>query len=421
MTEIGYSERLDIFSRNVEDMGILNKQWVEIGPCNALTQDSPLEFNLPGNSLRYIDLSNTFINIKMQVLKGDGTDLTEEAQVAPVNLSLQSLWRQVDISLGQVPLSGVGVNYAWKALIDTLLETNSTSKHTQLQGQLFKKDTAGNMEDASFGDNYGFNWRNAKIAKSIVCEMEGPIFVDFAQQDKFLLNSVPINLKFWHSNNRFRLMSDDENADYKIKIKDALLKVCYITVNPQIIVAHDEALKSSSAVYPYMRSEIRTFSVPGGNFNFRMDNLFNNDVPLSVVVGLIAGEAYNGSYTLNPYNFQNFDLDFACFYVENNPTPAKGFTPVYLSGSQGNFTTPYLAMFGESRDENFGNDITLDDFSQGYALYKFNISNAEQIKKKGATRLELSFKKALPTVVTVVVYAKFPAIIRIDETRKVWL
>ena len=142
---------------------------------------------------------------------------------------------------------------------------------------------------------------------------------------------------------------------------------------------------------------------------------------MNVVVGIVTGEAYNGSFDKNPFNFQNFDLDLACFYVNNNPTPQKGFTPLYLGNFAGSYTCPYMAIFGEEREQDFGNDIELNDYPRGYALYKFNISSQDQIQKQGSTRLELSFKQALPTVATVIVYAKFPSLMRIDKSRKVIL
>ena len=419
----GYSDSLDLFTRPAADMGLLKRQWVDTSPINSITEDSPIEFNIPANTLRYIDLSRTFLNVKIKVLKQDGTEMEEVTQLAPVNLTLHSLWRQVDFSLGQVPLPGVGVNYSYKAIIDTLLEKNATSKESQLQGQFYHKDTAGKMDATKFGSNYGFNWRHEKVSKSITAELEGPLFVDLAQQDKCLINSVPINIKLWPSNNRFRLMVDPTETppEYKIHIEEASLKLCKITVNPKIILAHDAALKYSPALYYYMRSDIKTYSIAEGSFNVQIDNIFNGQVPSSVVVGLVAGDAYNGNYVKNPYNFQNFNVNWACFYVDDNPTPQKGFSPVYLSGFQGNYTTSYLTIFGNSRGENFGNDIYLDDFAQGYALYKFNISNADQIKKKGSTRLELSFKTALTEVVTVIVYAKFPHLLRVNESRRVLL
>ena len=238
----GYDDALDLFSTGPSEIGIQQREWVEVAPIATIMEDSPIEFNLQGNPLRYIDLCQTFLNVKIQVLKSDGTHIPKDASVAPINLTLQSIWRQVDLKLGQVPIPGVGTNYPYKAYIDTLLLKNANAKKTQLQGQLYNKDKAGFMDDTSFGGNLGFNWRQDKVANSVVCEMEGPLFLDLAQQDKFLLNNVSCNVKLWPQNIKFKLMTDTSPPDYKMIIKDATLRVCQVTVNPKIILGHDATL-----------------------------------------------------------------------------------------------------------------------------------------------------------------------------------
>ncbi|OOY33738.1 hypothetical protein BOV88_13675, partial [Solemya velum gill symbiont] len=67
--------------------------------------------------------------------------------------------------------------------------------------------------------------------------------LDLCQQDRWLLNGLPIHLKLWQSRDVFRLMAKDESAQYKLKIEDAILKVATVKVDPGIIVAHEDALK----------------------------------------------------------------------------------------------------------------------------------------------------------------------------------
>jgi hypothetical protein len=211
----------------------------------------------------------------------------------------------------------------------------------------------------------------------------------------------------------------EDKVDYKIKITEATLKVCQVTVEPQIMMSHEESLNHSPALYPYTRSEIKTYTMAEGVQNYRIDNLFNGDVPTRMVVGLVAGDAYSGSYAKNPFNFANYQLNSMAFYVDNVPTPQKPFTPKYEEGAAGNYTTPYLSLFGEKEGEDFGNYIDLRDFPRGYALYRFDVAEDDRTVKKGNTRLELGFDTKLPHVVTVIVYAHFPALTRIDKSRKV--
>ena len=76
----------------------------------------------------------------------------------------------------------------------------------------------------------------------------------------------------------------------------------------------------------------------------------------------------------------------------------------------------------ENRDE--GNDIAPEDYPNGYALFKFDLSPdlAEEghfnLAKHGTFRVELKFGTALSNTVTVVAYAEFENVIEIDSNRK---
>jgi hypothetical protein len=279
------------------------------------------------------------------------------------------------------------------------------------------------MDAPTTGNNLGLLWRQNISTKSQIMEMMGPLYLDLAQQERALINGVSVNVKLWPSSKTFRLMGETEKpedkVDYKIKIMEATLKVCQVTVDAQVMMSHEESLNRGSALYPYTRSEIKTYTMAEGIQNYRIDNLFNGDVPARMVVGLVAGDAYSGSYAKNPYNFVNYNLNSMAFYVDNVPTPQSPFTPKYGTGAQGTYTTPYLALFGGKEAEDWGNYIGLREFPEGYSLYRFDIAEDDQTIKKANTRLELGFDTKLPHVVTVIVYAHFPALTRIDKSRKV--
>ena len=422
-TADGYSTSLDIFSPPVRDIGLLKREWVDYAPANTISEGAPIEFAIDSNPQKYIDLSKTLLNIKGKVVNGDGTALVADAPVAPVNNTLHSLWRQVDLSLNQVPLPSVGTNYGYKSILDLLLGYGEDAKKTQLQAQMYVKDMAGFMDDTDA--NFGYNWRKIQVAESRIMEATGPLSLDLAQQERCLINSVAVAIKLWPSSDRFRLTakdkSPDEKADYKFVVTDATLMLCEVSVNPEIMLGHDKALDRNNALYPYVRSEIKTYTVAKEFRDFRIDNLWNGRIPSTVIMGIVAGEAYSGSYYRNPYNFHHYDLNSAAFYVNNIPVPEKPFTPQYGDKSEGVYSTPYLALFGDKVGENFGNYIQLTDYPRGYALYRFEVGEDETAVKAGNTRMEISFAKPLPEVVTVVVYARFPSLLRVDKSRNILL
>ena len=71
--------------------------------CRSISQisgQSPIEFHLSGqNGMEYLDLSRSRLYVKLKIINSDGTTLTSNEKVGPVNLLLQSLWSQIDVTL----------------------------------------------------------------------------------------------------------------------------------------------------------------------------------------------------------------------------------------------------------------------------------------------------------------------------------
>ena len=65
--------------------------------------------------------------------------------------------------------------------------------------------------------------------------------------------------------------------------------------------------------------------------------------------------------------------------------------------------------------------ITREDYSNGYALYAFDLSadlgedDPFSLVRQGSVRLALKFAVALPVTVSVIAYAEFENIIEVDS------
>ena len=101
--------------------------------------------------------------------------------------------------------------------------------------------------------------------------------------------------------------------------------------------------------------------------------------------------------------------------------------PLKLNFNNHQYIQAFMSLFSgtgkENRDE--GNDIAREDYSNGYALYAFDLSSdlAEEghfnLAKKGTVRVELKFGTELANTVTVVAYAGFENVIEIDHNRNI--
>ena len=83
-----------------------------------------------------------------------------------------------------------------------------------------------------------------------------------------------IRLRLVRSKNSFCLMSDVQQAAFKIKLHDVKLLIRKIKLSPSVFVAHAKALEIGHAKYPIKRVVCKTFTIPRGNLDFTLENLF---------------------------------------------------------------------------------------------------------------------------------------------------
>ena len=103
---LGVPTQLNVFAPPIVQSAIERVLIVEYRPTNQISsQDAPVVFVLGGNSKHYLDLKRTKLYLKAKISKEDGTDIVKGAAVCPINLTLQSLWSQIDIKISGQSLS----------------------------------------------------------------------------------------------------------------------------------------------------------------------------------------------------------------------------------------------------------------------------------------------------------------------------
>ena len=192
-------EELLLFSLPPSDTALQSREWIEYRPVNQITGSTVLDFNIPSQSSAYIDLKNSRLNVKLRLTNNDGTPLKDGEVVGLVNLPLQTIFRQVDVTFQQTQVSHTGTNYPYKAYIDTILKTNLSTKENLLTSQLFYKDKGPDTNDAKTGSNGGLFERAVATIGGKIVYLEGPLFLDLFEQSRLLVNGVSIGIKLWPS------------------------------------------------------------------------------------------------------------------------------------------------------------------------------------------------------------------------------
>lgn len=422
---------LDLFTIPPTQTSIDSSQYLEYKPVTTISEDSYLEFLVPGNSEDYLDLAHTMLSLKVRLEK-DGEKIDDDAIVAPVNNFLHSMFNQVDVFFNQKCVSPPNNAYAYRAYIETLLNYSDEAKKSHLTTALWYDDTPGHVNaglvkpstTAKLSTNAGAVKRNSFVKGGKTLDLLGHLHCDVFNQEKFLLNGVEVRVRLIRSKDAFCLL-DYDSEPIKVHIMDAALRIRRAKINPSILLAHSRALSKGTAKYPLTRVEVKAFTLHTGVTGETLDNIFLGQIPKRVIIGLVSNKAFNGDRKENPFNFQHFQVSYLALNVDGVQIPSKAIQPDYPD----NFVDAYQTLFSGTGIHfmNEGNSIARDTYANGNCLYAFDLTpdlsannpGHWNLVKTGAVRLELRFAATLTQSVNCVVYAEYDNIIEIDSSRQI--
>ena len=375
----------------------------EVRPISQVSSDGPFEFRINAqNSLDYLDLKNSQIYVKLRVEKLDGSKLSAE-KVGPANLFLQSLFSTVEVTLQNKVI--VTCNYnPYRAYIPTLLKYGEDALSSQIntQGWCIDDADAPGVTDPSKANN-GLFERAKWIATSNSVDLQGPIFHDFCDMDRYLLNQVDVKIKLYRNPATFSLLAADAATDFRIEIEDIYIIARKVKVNPAVLYGHSQILEKQNALYPYTKKEVRVQTIATGSSSFIWDNMFQGKRPEKVIIGFVKSKALNGDYTTNPFNFEHCNITQIVVYNDGLPV---GGTPVKTDFSKEGSTvtrayTNLLQSTGKWR-QNEGFALNRNHFISGSTLFVFqsepNFSHHGEylsLVKSGNSQLAVQFGKVL--------------------------
>ena len=225
-------------------------------------------------------------------------------------------------------------------------------------------------------------------------------------------------MKMYQHQDPFHLMAKT-NDEYKVEIQYALLRVCQVKLNPTIEVTHKKSMSQKQAVYPFWKSDIKAFNIEKGSYSWSADNVYHGNIPSEIRVVLCSGSSFNGKYAENPFNFKNYGLNFTEVLVDGISVPSQALTPNYCDGD---YSEAYWTLMLE--EPRYGKCIEIKEYPSGYCIHVFRIfgkvgGEVVPPKKCGHTSVNLKLAKALEESVAGLLYAIFPAKIKVDAARNI--
>ena len=408
---------------------------------------NPMEFVMPGLD-GYVDLNRIYFTMELRLKKNDGNNLVANETLYPVNNLAHSIIKQIDLHLNGTLISPQSDTYHYKAYFKSLLNYDRKDGETVLKpaGWFNQIDApaawTANTVDVTSNAGAGHADYQALPAnhKGILAAMVGETkeyaagkrrslvfkpYLEVFHTGKVLVSGVEIKMKF-HFNlpNLFmngvgkaaRLHEDD------IKIR---LHLCQLRLNEALYMglANKRHNQGAIAVYPTVRSEIRTFSMDSTLACFEIRDLFQNRVPDRMIVGLVDSRAFNWDYARDPFCFQKFGLTSIKQIVKGEEYPYETLELV------GNDTTKDLLGYFRFLQASGawcklkGNMVRKGDWGQskGCTLFMYdNVANGctdsknLNPKQSGDLQLKLDFRAAPGNNITVIVFGEFENLMEVD-------
>ena len=139
---------LDLFSIPPTQTSIVSSTYEEILPMSSV-ESGAIEFNITTESNSYLDLANSFLYLRTQLVADDDADLAADNFSGPVNNFLHSMFEKVTVTLGDTVITQSANTYPYRAYLEKLASLGEEAKTTQMTVALWYKDSPGHMDSTS--------------------------------------------------------------------------------------------------------------------------------------------------------------------------------------------------------------------------------------------------------------------------------
>ena len=144
----------------------------------------------------------------------------------------------------------------------------------------------------------------------------------------------------------------------------------------------------------------------------------------------MSDSANHGTLTENPFLFEHSSLNFIQVTVDGQDLSQGPIQPRYattLDTSNSLYMDAYKTLCGVDGND-CANPISRAEYPGGYSFYRFFAEPASTgsnddvipLKRSGNMRVSVKFEKQLTRPTTLIIFAKFPAALKIDKNRAVY-
>lgn len=118
-----------------------NTVWVDIGPNTVISKKTDIiEFVVPRNQSCMWDLNRSYLEVEAQIIKSTGEVINLEDQVSVINNLGQTMWANMELTLGQYSFPSTPRLYGLRAYFENVLLRSIQAKESYMKAEMYYED-----------------------------------------------------------------------------------------------------------------------------------------------------------------------------------------------------------------------------------------------------------------------------------------
>lgn len=396
--------------------------YTQIRPISLLSGNNRVEFIVPKYNEYCVDLSATRLAFSFQILKEDGTKVTEESGkvLSTINSMLDTMFSQISIKVNNEQISSCTNNHIL-SFFSKYINYTAEYRRSVLMSNRFMESAAGSEGKAT---GKSVQDLGELVKESKVCKCIGYMPHPFFATSKLLPPGVELNIALTQTNSDLFVVSDI-SAKVKVHLLDVYMLVRLIKPETNILNSIHEGIKKSPYIIPFKHTLVKSYTLPKGENSASIYSIFYGNLPSRVYCLQIPTAAYLGSVATSPLVFAHNKLKSYSFSYNGVSVPVQK-VDFSLPGDGIDLFEHVNNVLSFNKNQHAAPGITYSKFVNDlfFIVENFDsdcsVSNATLPYTPGSLSLSLDFAEALTEAVTLIVIGEFAqSCVQIDKNNAV--
>ena len=302
----------------------------EIYPTTSLDENC-IEFEFQTDRNYYVDFRQTYLALKLKLVRGGGyetyntkevkkehkeeakaeeEETAEEDNLVPLvthaNNILHSILPNVEVYVNNQQIYNSNGLYAHKSYISNNFK-GAISEYKEVlhcEGHDYEEFPDEIMEAPLSGPF--FTRKRKMLSRPDGFMLYGKLGVDFFSTSELLYPNMKVRLRLIRARPHFYMTSD--NLNVSLGIVDCSLYTRHIALKDDYHKKRKDMIAYTPVEFNYLEILAKTFIIPARHNQFIQENIFNNAPVRRIAIAMNTNSAFTGSYTENPFWYQQNDL-----------------------------------------------------------------------------------------------------------------